>query len=157
MGPIEKLVANFINQHKGAFNCAMVCSMCGLSEQQVRPILKRYLANERINSPERGLYLRKRHDIMVDSSEGRWIFSTDSARDILDVIECSDINSARKLGAAIGYSRQYAFKYLETLATTGCIGFSKEGKFVVIHRDLTKLGLVEKGIIGRMKAEVGYR
>lgn len=142
-------VLNFIQQHKGPFSIESVAALCDLSAKQVRPVIIRMSHKGTITKLDRGLYLNCNHSIRCGSS-GDWGFTSEMIGKILGVIEGETITSARGLGSAIGYSRQYAFKYLEMLASSGCVGWDGE-KYVVISKDISRMGQVDKGIIKRIK------
>lgn len=148
MGALSSLVANFVNLHRGPFTVQLVCDMCNLKATQVAPVLRRFLENGLICKADEGMYLRKARDIQI-SSAGGWNYSTEMAREILKIIGKGGISSCRTLAQEIGYSRQYAWKYLATLASIGCV--ERSGKYyAVINEDISRLGDTEPGILRDM-------
>jgi hypothetical protein len=88
---------------------------------------------------------------------GRWCFDQVLAKQMLQVIRKKRITSVRGLAKQVGYSRQYAFLYMEAMASIGLIRWDGEsGRYVAKrgadNQPLHALGIqVKKGILGEMK------
>jgi DNA-binding transcriptional regulator YhcF (GntR family) len=94
---------------------------------------------------------------------GRWCFDQVLAKQMLQVIRKKRITSVRGLAKQVGYSRQYAFLYMEAMASIGLIRWDGEsGRYVakrmVKNKSLQALGTnVKKGILGEMKYGVRHQ
>ncbi len=88
---------------------------------------------------------------------GRWRFDQALAKQMLQAIRKKKIKSVRDLAKQVGYSRQYAYLYMEAMASIGLIRWDAESgryiaKRIVQNKSLQALGInVKKGILGEMR------
>lgn len=87
----------------------------------------------------------------ITSVERDWRYTVEGAWLVLDALPES---SLRKIGAAIGRSRQWVCRYLEALASIGAVGYDGSSYVTVMGADVSRIGCeIEKGILRRMKRE----
>jgi len=158
----KDLAQNFVSQFNKPFDLGTISSLIGRSPRSVKPVLAELLTTKQIRlvDPEQGIYVRNnRYNASISyNQKGDWVFNTIAAEAVLDVLKSGHYNSARKVGAAIGRSRQWAFVYMEALASIGCIGYGDQGYYVVSRDNLSKIGsIVEPGILGKLKSVVSEK
>lgn len=87
----------------------------------------------------------------ITSVERDWRFTVEGAWLVQEALPES---SLRKIGAAIGRSRQWVYRYLEALASVGAVAWDGSNYVNVIGADVSRIGCeIEKGILSRMKRE----
>lgn len=151
---VRKLVENFIDQYRKPFNLEVVCEMIGKTGKQVGPLLKMMESKGRIKKIEDGIYLLRGKDISHTSMYGNrmWRYNAETGDNILKILKSNKIGNIRKLAQIMGVSRQYAYLYLEALASIGAVVWDGEKYGVTGTGDLTRLGCrIDKGILGRMR------
>lgn len=164
-----KLVENFVEQYRKPFSIDILCEMIGRTRKQVRPVVTRMMFKDRIMEIEPGIYVtvrRERLNLSRMNGNMLWSYNAEVGERVLGILESQRISNVRALAKVMGVSRQYAYLYLEALASIGLVGW-EEGCYVRVNstRDVSnpedkrqddastiKLGgHVEKGILGRLR------
>lgn len=123
----EILVRNFVSQYRRPFSEDTIASYTGISIKRLKPIVCKLIAEQQIKvasiDPEQiyvkanrylGIY-EKTHD------HNRWNFDQDKAMILLKEVEANKHRNVRTIAKAIGKSRQWAYVYLEAMASIGAI------------------------------------
>jgi len=174
-----KLVENFVEQYRKPFSIDILCKMIGRTRKQVRPVVTRLMFRGRIMEVEAGIYVTARPDrVNLSRMNGNmlWSYNGEVGERVLSILDSQSISNVRGLAKVMGVSRQYAYLYLEALASIGLVGY-EEGCYVRVNstRDVSnpkgklqddastlvatasagtiaKLGsVIEKGILGRLR------
>lgn len=150
---MRQKVENAVNIMRRPYTAEMIAGMVEAPVGQVQAELKSLEKAGRVKDAD-GIYLTKRPATLTIN---KWCFDQALARQMLRVIRKKKIVSVRALAAEVGYSRQYAFLYMEALASIGLIRWDAEKRRYVAKRGadnqpLHALGTqVRKGILGEMK------
>ncbi len=151
------LIQNFVNQWRKPFSVEVCSAMTGVSKSKVKRELKRYIQEGRVKEPETGIYIVN-HNITHsgDANGNKWNYNTDSGLEILKSIDGKGLKGVRDVATTIQKSRQYAFLYMEALASIDCLGLNTNGYFVKSYDGLSRLGtVVKKGILSEMRIAAG--
>lgn len=153
-----KLVENFVAQYRKPFSIDILCEMIGKTRKQVRPVVTRLMFKDRIMEIEAGIFVAVRHerlDMGRMNGNMHWRYNCEVGERVLEILENQSISTVRGLAKAMGVSRQYAYLYLEALASIGLVGY-EDGCYVRVKRldgapTLLHGSNIEKGILGRLK------
>lgn len=145
------VLANFLACWEQPFSVAVASEMTGVSAGLVRRYLGEACDRGEVRAVGGGIWLVRR-DVWMNVDG--WRYSRSAAEAVLAAMGKDGVRSMRELAARMGYSRQYAFKYMEGLASIGAVEW-REGMWrVVAGAELRELGTrLEKGILGRLKKE----
>jgi len=154
----SKLVENFVAQYRKPFSIDILCEMIGKTRKQVRPVVTRLMFRGRIMEVEAGIYVTARPDrVNLSRMNGNmlWSYNASVGERVLEILESQSISNVRGLAKVMGVSRQYAYLYLEALASIGLVGY-EDGCYVRVKRQddtpIIKLGsMIDKGILGRLR------
>ena len=153
----SRIVMNFMDQYRKPFDMDVIAGMTGLSKREVRPIVTRATRAGRVKEIEPGIYIRIHHERVFNSAPrmpGGWRYNVAVGQATLELLARREICSVRALGAAMDKSRQYAYIYLEALASLGAVKWDGVRYVVTGEGNALELGCqVEKGILGRMIRE----
>lgn len=151
------LVTNFLDQYRKPFDMETAAGMTGLSKKVVRPIVTRAKHKGQVKEIEPGIYIRTHHERISNSATSMpcgWKYSVAVGTAILELLERKEIKSVRTLGTALGKSRQYAYIYLEGLASLGAVQWDGSRYLPTGKGSVLMIGCqIEKGILGRMIRE----
>lgn len=153
-----KLVENFVAQYRKPFSIDILCEMIGKTRKQVRPVVTRLMFKDRIMEIEAGIFVAVRHerlDMGRMNGNMHWRYNCEVGERVLEILESQSISNVRGLAKVMGVSRQYAYLYLEALASIGLVGY-EDGCYVRVKRQddtpIIKLGsMIDKGILGRLR------
>jgi DNA-binding FadR family transcriptional regulator len=154
----SKLVENFVAQYRKPFSIDILCEMIGKTRKQVRPVVTRLMFNDRIMEIEAGIFVAVRQErLNLSRMNGNmlWSYNASVGERVLEILESQSISNVRGLAKVMGVSRQYAYLYLEALASIGLVGY-EDGCYVRVKRQddtpIIKLGsMIDKGILGRLR------
>ena len=154
----SKLVENFVAQYRKPFSIDILCEMIGKTRKQVRPVVTRLMFNDRIMEIEAGIFVAVRQErLNLSRMNGNmlWRYKASVGERVLEILESQSISNVRGLAKVMGVSRQYAYLYLEALASIGLVGY-EDGCYVRVKRldgapTLLHGSNIEKGILGRLK------
>jgi hypothetical protein len=150
------IVSNCATQYRKPFTVETIVGLTGIPATRVKPILTELERNDRIKriSQEEDIYVRMYRYGPSASAIGPtpWPLNLDKAARLLDLLEKQEYTSVREIGAAIGYSRQWVYVYLEALASLDMVVVENDYYVVKSRAKLPFLGsVVRKGILGQMK------
>jgi DNA-binding IclR family transcriptional regulator len=150
------IVCNCATQYRKPFTARTIMQLTGIPEARVQPILTELERNDRIKriSREEDIYVRMYRYGPAPTAIGPtpWPLNLEKANHLLDVLEKQAYTSVREIGAAMGYSRQWVYVYLEALASLGMVVVENDCYVVKSRAKLPFLGsVVRKGILGQMK------
>lgn len=115
--------------------------------------IREWLEEGKIREIEAGIYIVCGcHGQSITSVERDWRYTVEGAWLVLDALPES---SLRKIGAAIGRSRQWVCRYLEALASIGAVNWDGCNYVAVLGADVSRIGReIDAGILSRLKREV---
>jgi DNA-binding IclR family transcriptional regulator len=150
------IVCNCATQYRKPFTARTIMQLTGIPEARVKPILVELERNDRIKriSREEDIYVRMYRYGPAPTAIGPtpWPLNLEKANHLLDVLEKQAYTSVREIGAAMGYSRQWVYVYLEALASLDMVVVENDYYVVKSRAKLPFLGsVVRKGILGQMK------
>jgi len=151
----SKLVENFVDQYRKPFSLDILCEMISRTRKQVRPVITRMMFKDRIMEIEPGIYVAVRRErIILSRMNGNmlWNYNAEVGNQVMGILKSHKISNVRALAKLMGVSRQYAYLYLEALASIGAVGWN-DGRYVSQKVDSEKVlgSQVEKGILGRLR------
>lgn len=150
---MRQKIENAVDIMQRPYTAEMIAGVIEAPVDQVQAELKSLERAGRVKETD-GVYLTCRP---AAQTINKWCFDQALAKQMLQVIRKKKITSVRALAAEVGYSRQYAFLYMEAMASIGLIRWNAEkGRYVakrtVKNQTLHALGTgVKKGILGEMK------
>lgn len=146
----KQIADNFVAVCRIPFGVKTFEEMTGL--QDGKEYIRTFLEQGKIKEIEAGIYIvRDLHGRSITSAERDWRFTVEGAWLVLEALPESTI---RKIGEKIGRSRQWAYRYLEALASIGAVEYDGSSYVDVLGADVSRIGCeIEKGILRRMKRE----
>ncbi len=156
---MRELILNFVNQYNRPFNAELTAEMTAIDLEIVKPILSELLADKTIKliSTTEDIYVRSNrfNPVVCYQQKGGWRFDPAAALALLEIIERGQYTSIRAIGNACGRSRQWAFVYMEALASMGLLGM-RDYVYVVLGKDrICDIGKVIKpGILGELRPKL---
>ncbi len=153
---MREIIENFIYQYDRPFTTEVVAEMTALETGKVKPIIKRLLKDGTLKyiDAKEGIMVRNNrfNPVLCYQQKGGWRFDPAAASALLDVIDQGQHKSIRSVALACGRSRQWAFVYMEALASMGLLGM-RDYVYVVMSRDnVFDIGKVIKpGILGELR------
>lgn len=150
---MRRQIENAVEIMQRPYTAEMIAAMIEAPVAAVQAELDRLEAAGRVKAVD-GVYLTCRPAAL---SVNKRRFDQALARQMLQVIREKRIASVRALADEVGYSRQYAYLYMEALASLGVLKWDAEksryvAKKTVRNSTLHTLGVgVKKGILGKMK------
>ncbi|MDD3712598.1 MAG: hypothetical protein PHZ28_03770 [Candidatus Izemoplasmatales bacterium] len=153
---MREIIENFIYQYTRPFTIEVVAEMTALEIGKVKPIIKKLIADETLKyiDASEGIMVRNNrfNPVVCYQQKGSWRFDPAAASALLDLIEQGKFTSIRSVAIACGRSRQWAFVYMEALASMGLLGM-RDYVYVVLSRDnICEIGKVIKpGILGELR------
>lgn len=150
---MRRQIENAVEIMQRPYTAEMIAAMIDAPLEAVQAELNNLAKAGRVKEVD-GVYLTCRP---AAQTIGRWCFDQALARQMLQVIRKKRIVSVRALADEVGYSRQYAYLYMEALASLGVLKWdSEKGRYVakktVRNSILHTLGVdVKKGILGKMR------
>lgn len=154
---MSKLIENFAAQYRRPFNAEICGNLTGESEVEVRETMARLVRAGTAQEIQPGVWQATQTHRIVNTNQvngTRWTYKVSTGAKILDLLKAKRIESVRDLGLELGVSRQYAYMYLEALASLGAVTWTGSRYIGTGQGDLALLGcVIEKGILGRLKRE----
>lgn len=150
---MRQKIENAVNIMQRPYTAEMIAGVIEAPVGKVQAELEKLAKAGRVKETD-GVYLTCRP---AAQTINKWCFDQALAKLMLDVIRKKKITSVRALAAEVGYSRQYAYLYMEAMASIGLIRWDAEkgrymAKRTVKNQTLHALGTgVKKGILGEMK------
>lgn len=156
----RELTRNFATQYRKPFGVDTVRSYTGQSESEIRVAIRDLIREDAIAEISPGIYLRKREiaNSSIPAKNNTFCYRAEYARELMGLIGTGRLKSIREVATAWGYSRQFAYLYLEALLSIGVIDVIDRGYVLTGKTDLVALGIrIDKGIIGKRKPKKGFR
>ena len=157
----QELIENCLQQYRKPFSPAILSGLTGVGLRTVQNVIAKQIEAGRVRKLEPGIYCSVKPEQMNNSTViGRqhWRFNLESAKMILDQIDAGNNSGCRKIGKALGVSRQFVYMYLVALCSIGSVGVNESGYTVIKRDNLLSLGSnIQKGIIRRLRAEQGLK
>jgi len=154
---VSKLVENFAAQYRRPFNVEICGNLTGESDDAVTQTMARLVRAGRAREIEPGVWqATQTHRIVNTNSVNgiRWTYRVSVGAKVIEVLSQKRVESVRDLGQHLSVSRQYAYMYLEALASLGAVTWTGSRYIGTGQDDLTLLGcVIEKGILARLKRE----
>jgi hypothetical protein len=153
---MREIIENFIYQYTRPFTVEVVAEMTALEIGKVKPIIKKLIADKTLKyiDASEGIMVRNNrfNPVVCYQQKGSWRFDPAAASALLDLIEKGKFSSIRSVAVACGRSRQWAFVYMEALASMGLLGM-RDYVYVVLGREnICEIGKVIKpGILGELR------
>lgn len=153
----RELVANFVRQYRKPFSVEILSNLTQLTPAACVGALKELAAAGEAREIEAGIWTGLgQYNVGHSNTAGgmRWTYKSDGGKRILELLRGGRYGAIREIGKALGVSRQYAYLYLEALASIGAVSW-EGGRYMATGKgDLTLLGcVIEKGILGRLRRE----
>lgn len=154
----KNIILNFVNQYRKPFKTETIAELTGIETKTVGQSIRTLLANKEIKciSTQDKLYVcSNRYQSQVGfNQKGKWNYSTQEAKEILNLLNIKQFHSIREIASDYGKSRQLVFVYLEALASIGMVGINGSGYKVLSREGILKLGtFIQPGILGKMRKE----
>lgn len=156
---MREIIENFINQYNRPFTVEVVAEMTALEIGKIKPIIRQLIKDKTLKyiDAQEGIMVRNNrfNPVVCYQQKGGWRFDPAAASALLDVIEQGQYTSIRSVAIACGRSRQWAFVYMEALASMGLLGM-RDYVYVVLSRDnICDIGKVIKpGILGEIRPKL---
>lgn len=156
---MREIIENFVYQYDRPFTAEVVAEMTALEIGKVKPIIKRLLKDGTLKyiDAKEGIMVRNNrfNPVLCYQQKGGWRFDPAAASALLDVIDQGQHKSIRSVALACGRSRQWAFVYMEALASMGLLGM-RDYVYVMLSRDnVFDIGKVIKpGILGEIRPQL---
>jgi hypothetical protein len=153
------IIENFINQYNRPFTVEVVAEMTALEIGKIKPIIRQLIKDKTLKyiDAQEGIMVRNNrfNPVVCYQQKGGWRFDPAAASALLDVIEQGQYTSIRSVAIACGRSRQWAFVYMEALASMGLLGM-RDYVYVVLSRDnICDIGKVIKpGILSEIRPKL---
>ncbi|MCB5251416.1 MAG: hypothetical protein WC944_04910 [Candidatus Cloacimonadaceae bacterium] len=156
---MREIIENFINQYNRPFTIEVVAEMTALEMGKVKPVIQKLIKDKTLKyiDAQEGIMVRNNrfNPVVCYRQKGSWRFDPAAASALLDVIEKGQYTSIRSIALACGRSRQWAFVYMEALASMGLLGM-RDYVYVVLSREnICDIGMVIKpGILGEIRPQL---
>ena len=153
---MREIIENFIYQYTRPFTIEVVAEMTGLEIGKVKPFIKKLIKDKTLKyiDASEGIMVRNNrfNPVVCYQQKGSWRFDPAAASALLDLIDNGQFTSIRSVALACGRSRQWAFVYMEALASMGLLGM-RDYVYVVLSREnICDIGKVIKpGILGDLR------
>ncbi len=153
---MREIIENFIYQYTRPFTIEVVAEMTALEICKVKPIIKQLIKDKTLKyiDTSEGIMVRNNrfNPVVCYQQKGSWRFDPAAASALLDLIDNGKFSSIRSVAIACGRSRQWAFVYMEALASLGLLGM-RDYVYVVLSREnICEIGKVIKpGILGELR------
>jgi hypothetical protein len=153
----KELILNFINQYDRPFNAELIAKLTCVSNDGVERLLPEMLQSRVIKQIEDDppIYVRaNRYQARIGYQHYKgWTFSIIDAHRLLDILEQGRYKSIRDIAQAVGKSRQWAYIYLEALASIEVVDLRGFIYVVVSRQNVPKIGRkVQKSILGQLRS-----
>lgn len=156
---MREIIENFINQYNRPFTLEVAAEMTALEISKVKPVIQKLIKDKTLKyiDTQDGILVRSNrfNPVVCYRQKGSWRFDPAAASVLLDVVEKGRYTSIRAIALACGRSRQWAFVYMEALASLGLLGM-QDYVYVVLGRDnICDIGMVIKpGILGEIRPQL---
>lgn len=156
---MREIIENFINQYNRPFTIEVVAEMTALELSKVKPVIRKLIKDKTLKciDAQAGIIVRSNrfNPVVGYQQKGSWRFDPSAAAALLDVIEQGRYTSIRAIALACGRSRQWAFVYMEALASMGLLGM-RDYVYVVLSRDkICDIGrIIKPGILGEIRPQL---
>jgi hypothetical protein len=153
---MREIIENFIYQYTRPFTIEVVAEMTALEIGKVKPIIKKLIKDKTLKyiDTSEGIMVRNNrfNPVVCYQQKGSWRFDPAAASALLVLIDNGQFTSIRSVAIACGRSRQWAFVYMEALASMGLLGM-RDYVYVVLSREnICEIGKVIKpGILGELR------
>jgi len=153
---MREIIENFIYQYTRPFTIEVVAEMTGLEIGKIKTIIKKLIKDKALKyiDASEGIIVRNNrfNPVVCYQQKGSWRFDPAAASALLDLIDKGQYSSIRSVAIACGRSRQWAFVYMEALASMGLLGM-RDYVYVVLSREnICEIGKVIKpGILGELR------
>lgn len=161
MDKAGSIMLNFVGQYRRPFNLTAAANLTGLGEQMVSRELQALADKGMVREVEPGIWRASERRMVSNSNiqNGiKWVYKVSTGEAILKLLEQHTIDSIRELARRLNASRQYAYLYLEALATIGAVAWVDERYVATGAGDIMTLGCrVEKGILHKLRRKDGQQ
>ncbi len=153
----KELILNFIRQYDRPFNAESIAQMTNVCREAIEMLLSELLQSRVIKQIEDDppIYVRaNRYQARIGYQHYKgWTFSIIDAHRLLDILEQGRYKSIRDIAQAVGKSRQWAYIYLEALASIEVVDLRGFIYVVVSRQNVPKIGRkVQKSILGQLRS-----
>ena len=152
----KELILNFISQYDRLFNAELISKLTSVNIEVTEKLLPELLQSQAIKQIEDcpPIYVRaNRYQARIGYQHYKgWTFSIADAHKLLDILEQGRYKSIREIAQVIGKSRQWAYIYLEALASIEVVDLRQHIYVVISRQNVPKIGRkVQKGILGQLR------